>query len=182
MNKGLSQTQVEAEAFLQVVAGSDSTSTVLRSTLYLLIGTPIAYNKLRTEVDRSAQDGILKYSEAQKLPYLQACIWEGLRMYPPLGDLKTKLAPPTGETIKGHFFPGGTEVALNDESMCRNKDIFGNDADIFRPERWIDADPETKIKYRQTVDTAFGSGRFLCLGRHIAMMELHKTFAMVRTA
>ena len=184
VNKGLSQAQCEAEAFLQIIAGSDSTTTVLRSALYLLVGTPVAYMKLKAEIDGAVQDGkisspIAKFSETQRLPYLQACVWEGLRMYPPLGDLKAKLAPPDGETNKGIYIPGGTEVAVNDESMCRNKAIFGEDADLFRPERWIDVDTETKIKYRQTVDTVFGTGRFQCLGRHIAMMELHKTLAVV---
>jgi cytochrome P450 len=185
VKKGLSQKQCEAEAFLQVIAGSDSTTTVLRSTLWLLLGSPAAYTKLRSEVDdASSGDNIISYSQTQRLPYLQACVWEGLRMYPPLGDLKTKVAPAGGDTIKGIYFPPGVEVAQNDESMCRDKVVFGPDAEIFRPERWIeaDADPQKRIKYRQTVDTVFGTGRFQCLGRHIAMMELHKTLAhLIRT-
>jgi cytochrome P450 len=185
VSKGLSQTQCEAEAFLQVIAGSDSTTTVLRSTLYLLLGTPSAYAKLRSELNSALEDNrIPTYTETQRLQYLQACIWEGLRMYPPLGDLKTKVAPPDGDTIKGIYFPPGAEVALNDEAMCRDKVIFGEDSDLFRPERWIDvdADAEKRVKYRQTVDTVFGTGRFQCLGRHIAMMELSKTLAhLIRT-
>lgn len=105
-------------------------------------------------------------------------------MYPPLGDLKTKVAPLDGDTIKGIYFPPGTEVALNDEAMCRDKAIFGEDAELFRPERWIevDADAEKRVKYRQTVDAIFGTGRFQCLGRHIAMMELSKTLShLIRT-
>ena len=178
VNKGLSQTQCEAEAFLQVVAGSDSTTTVLRSTIWLLLGSPIAYAKLRSELDSYSSAGsIPTYAETQRLQYLQACIWEGLRMFPPLGDLKTKVAPSHGDTIKGISFPGGTELAVNDESMCRDRAVFGRDADLFRPERWVEADTETRVKYRQTVDTVFGSGRFQCLGRHVALMELSKTIA-----
>lgn len=181
VSKGLSQVQCEAEAFLQIIAGSDSTTTVLRSTLYLLVGTPQAYMKLKAEVDKGAAEGwsIAQHSQTQRMPYLQACIWEGLRLYPPLGDLKSKTAPAGGETIKGIYFPAGTEVAVNDEAMCRNTAIFGDDSDLFRPDRWMNVDAETKIRYRQTVDTVFGTGRFQCLGRHIAMMELHKTLATV---
>lgn len=178
VSKGLSRTQCEAEAFLQIIAGSDSTTTVLRSTLYLLLGTPVAYAKLRLELDGAFDAGsVPKYSATQRLPYLQACIWEGLRLYPPLGDLKCKVAPPRGDTIKGIFFPGGTEVAVNDESMCRNKAIFGHDAEVFRPDRWVEAEADVKMKYRRTVDTVFGTGRFQCLGRHIALMELSKTLS-----
>lgn len=185
IRKGLSQTQCEAEAFLQIIAGSDSTTTVLRSTLYLLVANPTAYNDLRREIDKtvggywSGPPRIIDYAQTQKMPYLQACIWEGLRMYPPLGDLKAKLAPPGGDTIKGIFFPEGTEVAINDESLCRNKAIFGDDADFYLPDRWMTENQERKVRYRQTVETIFGTGRFQCLGRHIAMMELHKTLAEV---
>jgi len=184
VSKGLSQLRCEAEAYLQIIAGSDSTTTVLRSTLFLLVGHPTAYSKLRSEIDTAVRDGrasypVMTYAEALKLPYLQACIWEGLRMYPPLFGLKAKLAPPGGETVKGIYFPAGVEVAVCDDAMCRRKDIFGADAHLFRPDRWLDADADTRVKFRQTVDTVFGSGRFMCLGRHIALMELHKALAEV---
>lgn len=186
VNKGLSQLRCEVEAFLQIIAGSDSTTTVLRSTMFLIMGSPSAYNKIQAEIDNAVLNErisypVVTYAEAQKLPYLNACIYEGLRMYPPLFGLKSKLAPPGGETIKGMFFPEGTEVGLCDDAMCRNPEIFGHDAHLFRPDRWMEVDAETKIRYKQVVDTVFGSGRFLCLGRHIAMIELHKAFVEVRS-
>lgn len=182
VSKGLTQLQCEVEANLQIIAGADSTTTVLRSTMFLLAGSPVAYGKLRAELDVATNDGTLsypvtRYSETLKLPYLQACIWEGLRMYPPLFGFKAKTAPLSGESIKGIYFPSGVDVAVCDDAMCRRKDIFGDDSHVFRPDRWIEADAETRVKYRQTVDTVFGSGRFQCLGRHIAMVELHKALA-----
>lgn len=184
INKGLSQVRCEVEANLQIVAGSDSTTTVLRSALYLLAGTPVAYTKVRAEIDLATSTGALSspvatYAEAQKLPYLTACLWEALRMYPPLFGLKTKLAPVGGDTVKGIHYPEGTEVGICDDAVCRNPLIFGADAHLFRPDRWILADHETRVKYQQTVNVVFGSGRFVCLGRHIAMMELHKALVEV---
>ena len=182
VEKGLTQVQCEVEAELQIIAGSDSTTTVLRSTMFLLIANPVAYNKLRAEIDTNAGNmsyPIVKYSEAQKLPYLIACLWEGLRVWPPLFGMKGKCSPPGGETFKGVFYPEGIEMSICDEAMCRNEEVFGKDAQVFRPERWIEADEETRKKYMRVVDSIFGSGRFLCLGRHIAMMELHKTFVEV---
>lgn len=183
INKGLTQVQCEAEANLQIIAGSDSTTTILQSTVFLLVGSPFAYNRLREELDGAAEltPATIKYSETLKLPYLQAVIWEGLRLFPPLFGLKAKIAPPGGDTIKGIYYPEGTEMSICDDALCRNTEIFGSDARLFRPERWIEADADKKIKYRQTVDSVFGSGRFQCLGRHIAMMELHKAIAEVRT-
>lgn len=181
VDKGLSQTQCEVEAFLQIIAGSDSTTTVVRSTMYLLAGNPTAYSKLRGEVDRAVAEGavshpVLTYAEAQRLPYLSACVWEGLRMYPPLFGLKSKISPPGGEQIKDYYFPEGTELGSCDYAFVRSREIFGEDAGLFRPDRWIEASQEQKIKFRYTVDTIFGSGRAQCLGRHIAFIELHKVF------
>jgi cytochrome P450 len=85
MAKGLDQLQCEAEANLQILAGSDSTTTVLRCTLYLLAGSPVCYGRLRAEVDRAIADGavshpVVTYAETEDLAYLRACIWEGMRM------------------------------------------------------------------------------------------------------
>lgn len=176
--QGLSQLQCEVEAQLQIVAGSDSTTTVLRSTLYTLVGTPSAYHKLQAELDAAdISHPVITHAEAQRLPYLQACVWEGLRLYPPFSGLTSKLSP--GETFKGVMYPEGTEVGVSFRAMCRRKDIFGDDAELFRPERWIEAGVEERVRLRQCVDAVFGSGRFLCLGRHVAMMELGKALAEV---
>jgi cytochrome P450 len=183
VEKGLSELQCEVEAELQILAGSDSTTTVLRCTLLLLTSTPAAYARLRAEVDEAAQSGSIsspiKYSEALKLPYLAACLWEGMRMYPPLFGLKGKYSPAGGENVNGVFYPEGIEMSICDEAMCRREDIFGPDSHIFRPDRWMEADEETRKRYTRVVDSIFGTGRFQCLGKHIAMMELHKTFVEV---
>ncbi|KAK4569667.1 hypothetical protein LTR86_003432 [Recurvomyces mirabilis] len=180
MDKGLTQEQCENEAHVQIIAGSDSTTTILRCTLFLLISNPVAYGKLRAEIDQAANDGslsypIANYASVQKLPYLSAALWEGLRMFPPLAGLKAKLAPPGGDTFKDVFYPEGTEVGLCDDAMCRKRETFGDDAQFYRPERWIEAGQEERVVFQRTVDSIFGTGRFQCLGRHIAMMELHKT-------
>lgn len=187
VEKGLSQLQCEVEAFLQIIAGSDSTTTNVRTTMYLLASNPTVYSKLRAEIDHAVSNGdisdpVITHTEAQRLPYLSACVWEGLRMFPPLFGLKSKIAPAGGEQVKDYFFPEGTEMGSCDWSFVRSKDIFGEDADLFRPDRWIEASQEQKVKFRYTVDTIFGSGRYQCLGRHIAFIELHKVFFEVSIA
>ncbi|SMY26881.1 unnamed protein product [Zymoseptoria tritici ST99CH_1A5] len=173
--KGLSQLQCEVEAFLQIAAGSDSTTTVLRSTLFLLASNPPAYARLRAEVDAAdTSRPVIKYTESLRLPYLQACIWEGCRLYPPLFGLKSKTSPPDGETIKGVYYPPGTEVAICDDAVMRNPDVFGERVDVFEPERFLVEDEEVRARRLRTVEVVFGSGRFLCLGRGIAMMEINK--------
>ena len=52
-------------------------------------------------------------SEARELPYLQACIKEGLRFFPPVTGLFDMVVPPEGDTFNGVFLPGGTEIGYH---------------------------------------------------------------------
>lgn len=72
----------------------------------------------------------------------------GNRLYPSLFGLKSKLAPPGGEHIKEYFFPEGTELGSCEYAFVRNEEVFGDDAEIFRPDRWIEASQGQKIKFR----------------------------------
>lgn len=183
--QGLTLEEAKTEVPIQILAGSDSTSTAFRMTMLYIVTNPRVYRALQTEIDTGVASGkissteVIKDSEARQLPYLQAVIWEGLRMCPPLFGLMTKVAPPGGETFKGTFFPNGVRVAASPASITHRKDIFGQDSHIFRPERWLEADETTHAKYLSTVDLIFGSGRFGCLGRSIAMLELNKVFVEV---
>jgi cytochrome P450 len=82
--------------------------------------------------------------------------------------------------VNGIFYPEGTEICVCPMGVGRRKDIFGEDADIFRPDRWTEADAAARNKYERATEVIFGSGRFTCLGKNIAMIELHKVFVEVR--
>ncbi|EME43023.1 hypothetical protein DOTSEDRAFT_89002 [Dothistroma septosporum NZE10] len=184
VDKGLSQVQCEAEAFLQIIAGSDSTTGVMRNVIWMLAGSPPTYARLRAEVDAAVEAGVtrpvVKYAETSKLPYLRAVVQETIRIFPPLFGLKSKVTL-SGDIFKGIYYPPGTEVCDCNEAVMRNKDVFGEDAEYFRPERLLEGDEVSRRTRQQTIDTSFGAGRFQCLGKHIAMMELHKaTFEMIR--
>lgn len=85
--------------------------------------------------------------------------------------------------MNGVYLPGSVEVAYNQHSTQRRKEFYGDDVDVFRPERWLDAAPERlsdggeKLgEMERTLELVFGTGRFGCLGRDVAMMELSKVF------
>jgi len=114
----------------------------------------------------------------------------------------SKLVP--FDLLEIDFFLGGIEVCHNAYTTQRRKEIYGPDADFFRPERWLEAAAEadqlndegeggevgdteerpamipTKssqsrlARMESTLELIFGSGRFGCLGRHIALIELDK--------
>ncbi len=85
------------------------------------------------------------YYEAQKMPYFQACMREALRMHPAVGQLLERVVPKGGATIDDIQLPPGTIVGINPWVAARDEAVYGYDADVFRPERWIDAD-EQRLK------------------------------------
>ncbi|KAI2618772.1 cytochrome P450 [Hypoxylon sp. NC1633] len=177
---GATKEEAIEELMLQVVAGTDSTAAGIRMTLLLLVTNPIAYNKLKSEIDNAILKGKvstpIRDTEARQLPYLQAVIKEGLRSFPVVTATFFKRVPKGGDIISGHFVPEGTEVGHNVLGVMRAKKYWGEDADVFRPERWLEADKETFEMMTDVVETLWGAGRFKCLGRSIAQMELNKVF------
>lgn len=188
MRHGLTQLECESEAILQIMAGSDSTAHALRTTFYHILTSPSAYARLMAEIETALQKGAVSYPviqnrEAQELPYLRACIMEGLRVFVPLNGVSPRIAPsPGGITHNGVYIPPGTEVGISIYSMMHREDIFGPDADTFRPERWFDKDTERLIARERVQEMVFGTGRTSCLGKDIAWMELRKVIFEASTS
>lgn len=193
VKNGLNQLELEGETMLQITAGSDSTASALRVTTHFISTSPPILERLLAEVKDAIADGrvsrpIIKNSEALGLPYLQACIKEGLRMYPPIAGMLAKMVPKGGAKIDVNgvekYAPGGTQIAWNSWGMMRNKEIFGPDAEIFRPERWLASDESEEmqkhmLRMNETLSLVFGYGRFGCLGKMVATMELNKALIEV---
>ena len=109
------------------------------------------------------------------MPYLQAIIYEGLRMRPPILGLFPKIVPPEESPIfHEKLLPPGTAVCMNMSSMLQSTALFGADADVFRPERFTEADEETRKQMELDVEMVFGYGSWVCAGKNIAMMDIAK--------
>ena len=181
---GLSQRECETEAVLNIMAGSDTTVTALRTIVLYIISNPRVYQKLQTELDTAAHKHLLtghfvKDSEARDLPYMQACIKEGLRVFPPSVGLMQKTAPKEGDVWNGVKIPGGTKIGYCAWGLHRNKEVFGADAETFRPERWIHVSGDRLLEMNRVVDLVFGSGKYACLGKPIVFLELRKIIVTV---
>jgi cytochrome P450 len=105
-------------------------------------------------------------------------IWEGIRMRPVVTYDHYRVVPPGGDTIAGIWVPGGTAIGHNHFGMMRNKRIFGDDVDVFRPERYLDQPNGEEMQ--RTVELVFGTGRWMCVGKQVALMKLNKIFWEVR--
>lgn len=164
-----------------VAAGSGTTSIALSALLYHILKNPSIYRKLQAEIDSHSPDGafdsskatLMSFVEAQALPYLSAVIKETFRVHPSTNFAAERIVPPQGHIICGEHVPGGTIVSVNPWVLHKNKDIFGLDSDIFRPERWLEGDIES-VKRMEGTLLHFGTGKYTCLGKNIALMEIYK--------
>jgi cytochrome P450 len=84
--------------------------------------------------------------------------------------------PPEGDTIHGYYVPGGTVIATNLSSLFKNKARFGEDTEVFRPERFLEVDEATCTEMKRNIDLSFGNGRWLCAGKTIAWLEINKIY------
>ncbi|KAI9048140.1 hypothetical protein LZ554_007935 [Drepanopeziza brunnea f. sp. 'monogermtubi'] len=162
-----------------VGAGSDTTAITLSSIMYHLLKYPETYKRLREEIDTAAKEGRIddpitfKQSQSE-LPYLQAVIKEALRVHPATGLPMQRIVPAEGANIAGHFIPGGSSVGINSWVAHRNQRVFGEDAEYWRPERWLDIEEQSRGGEVERYMLAFGMGSRTCIGKNISLLEMSK--------
>ncbi|KIY00865.1 uncharacterized protein Z520_03531 [Fonsecaea multimorphosa CBS 102226] len=163
--------------FDNIAAGSDTTALTLTSVFYYLLKSPVCLQKAVDEIESADKEGWLSeqvtWHEASKLSYLQACVKEAIRKFyfllvSPETDIDN-----CGTKLDGHYFPEGTTVGVNAWVTARNKEVYGEDCDSFRPERWLEASEE-QLAAMERANFAFGYGQRGCLGKNIALLETLK--------
>jgi cytochrome P450 len=184
MNDSLVMTMAVSMAF----AGSETTAISLSSVFYYLLKNPPCMAKLLSELDTKAKEGyfhdndhgLVTWTESQSLPYLDAVVKESFRLHPAAGLPLERIVPPSGIEIAGHFVKGGTIVGVSAWVVHRNREIFGEDVEVFRPERWLvdekkDREAEEKrIKDMGATMLQFGMGSRTCIGKNISLLEIYK--------
>ena len=169
---------IKAEILLVLLAGADTTGTSFQAMMYYILGTPGVYDTMMAEIDNATCKGLLsspvvQHSEvSDHLPYYIACMHEAMRLCPSAPNIFPRLVSEPGLDLHGKFAPPGTEITCNPWLLHRDKAMYGEDAEAFRPERWLEDEKKAKdyIKYNFT----FGYGSRVCLGKDVATVELYK--------
>ncbi|KAF6218600.1 hypothetical protein HO133_005951 [Letharia lupina] len=167
-----------------IAAGSDTTAILLRTTIYSLLSHPATLSRLLSELDSLPPSSVrtsTTFKQARSLPYLDACIKEAGRLHPPFGLPLERVVPPEGATVCRQRFTGGTVVGMSPWVVHRDQDVFGEDAGVWRPERWLDCDNEQRRRMEAGLLT-FGAGHRACIGKNISYLEVYKLIpSLLRT-
>ncbi|KAL9137787.1 MAG: hypothetical protein Q9175_000992 [Cornicularia normoerica] len=136
-----------------ISAGSDVTAISTSPVIYRLLKNPECKRKLVEQIDSQMREAKstkpVTLEQTKHMPYLQACLYEGLRLHPAVGMSLPRVTPPGGAQIDGRFIPEGTTIGANPWVVCRNFEAFGDYVEAFRPERWL------KTGDRADMDAAF---------------------------
>ena len=159
-----------------LLAGRDTTACLLSWTFRLLAAHPETQSKLRAEclaLPSFAAGSIPTKEEIKSMPYLEVVIREVLRLYPSV-PVNTREAVRTTTLPRGGGPDGqspvivrkGETVGYAVYTMHRSPEIYGSDANDFRPERWIEGEPNhVNIKQLGWGYLPFNGGPRICLGR-----------------
>ncbi|KAI1420292.1 cytochrome P450 [Xylaria sp. FL1777] len=160
---------------MSTISGAgDTTATTITAALFQLLQNPSHLNKLESELVGLPE--IPAYSDVSKLPYLNAVIKESMRTFSSATWPMERLVPAGGVTIAGMFFPEGTSVGCLPSAIHQNTKIYGEDAHVFRPDRWLTPDRE-RLRLMEAAHMGFSRGRRVCLGQSIAVMQMKKVIA-----
>lgn len=146
-----------------IAAGHETTASALLWTIYALSKSPAVQSRLRDEV-LALEPSMISAKAIDELPYLDNVIREALRVYSP--TLTVPWESLEDMTIAGVQIPKGTTVQVVPAMIQLNPEIWGADAEVFKPERW---DGETVSPFAMET---FSNGPRICPGKALALLNM----------
>ncbi|KAG2499504.1 hypothetical protein HYH03_002451 [Edaphochlamys debaryana] len=173
----MSDIQVISQVLTFLMASFDTISTTLANTAFLLATHPAAQDKVRAELAAVAEEELGSDEAAEKMPYLDACFKESMRLYPaaPMfwrdcnADVKLK---------NGMAIPAGTFVCCSNYNVHRDPDVFPQ-PESFVPERFLPDAAGALGATHPHAFLAFGSGARACVGQRLAWVVLRAALGSV---
>jgi cytochrome P450 len=159
--------------------GSDTAGYTLSYALWHVLNDPELHERLLVELDPifdAAAPEMPAMASLESAPLLSAIVKESLRCGPALPGRLPRIVPENAKTplvVDGQFVPPGTIVGMSPFTMHKDPQLWGPDAAEFRPERWLE--PQGPAKFSNIV--VFGKGARDCIGRPLAMAEIHAGLA-----
>ncbi|PCH44301.1 cytochrome P450 [Wolfiporia cocos MD-104 SS10] len=167
-----------------LLAGRDTTAGTLTFALYFLATHPNVLKRLREEIMiRVGSTRYPDFDDMKEMKYLRAFINETLRLFPAVpGNVrhsaKATVLPPTSTEGKPIYVPANCKVVYFTMSMQRSKDVWGPDAELFDPDRFLDDRVQKYLVSNPFNFIPFNAGPRICLGQQFAYNEM--SFFLIR--
>ncbi|CAL5038380.1 unnamed protein product [Urochloa decumbens] len=172
---GITTDDVIGECKLFYFAGMETTSVLLTWTMVVLSMHPEWQVRAREEVLRAFGTRTPEYDGLSRLKIVTMVLYEVLRLYTPLTALHRRTEAAT--ELGGVRYPAGVVLTLPLLCVHHDKDVWGNDADEFRPERFAEG------VFRASRDAPaffpFGWGPRTCVAQNFALLEAKMGLAMI---
>jgi cytochrome P450 len=169
----LTRSEIHGQTLLFILAGYDTVATVLSFTLFLLAKNPECCQKVQKEIDEKLHNESPTYDNVQGLLYLDMCINESMRMFPPGFILDRVCADDI--TIQGINIPKNMVVSIPVHAIHHDPEIWP-EPEKFQPERFSAENKESRYPY---AFLPFGHGPRNCVGMRLALLELKVALAYV---
>ncbi|KAL2062039.1 hypothetical protein VTL71DRAFT_6305 [Oculimacula yallundae] len=176
-DEGFSFQELVSHSSVLIVAGSETTASALSGITFNLLSNPSTLAKLIAEVRGAFKsDDEINGLQVAQLKYLQACITEGLRMFPPAPVGFPRVVPEGGDIIAGKWVPGGMVVNVSQLATFRSAQNFRN-PDSFVPERFLG--DEMYAEDSTIALNPFSLGPRNCIGKNLAYAEMRLIIAKI---
>ncbi|KAJ6438213.1 putative pyridine nucleotide-disulfide oxidoreductase RclA [Purpureocillium lavendulum] len=176
-NEQLDFEVVHGTARSLLLAGAETTATMLCGVTFLLLTNPQVLHRVKEEV-RSAfsSEKEITLATVKNLTYTPACLKEALRLYPPIPVGLPRYTPPGGAVIAGNAVPENTVVYVPHVAMYRSPTHWTNPHQ-YRPERFL-GDAEYSKDDLEALQP-FSVGPRSCIGMNLAFAEMNLILARI---
>ena len=160
----LSREEIKAQAGGYIIAGTDTTAVTGTYLIWSICQNPAVKAKFLDAIRDLPE--VPTNDDLRAITYLDHLIDETLRLYGAAPAPLPRSVPTGGRTLAGHYVPEGMTVSPVAYVLHRNREILPN-PELWVPERW-----ENATKEMRDASYAFGGGSRICIGMHLAKMEL----------
>ncbi|KAJ5421827.1 Oxoglutarate/iron-dependent dioxygenase [Penicillium cf. griseofulvum] len=180
--EGIPLSDIEDQLVSDVLGGPYALATTLSHLVTTMAKHPQAVQRAQKEIDNAFSQQTLStpsptYTECCALPYVDSCVREAMRITATASP-RWRCSPDRPLRLLDWDVPPGTAVATSPFTISTHPRLYGDNAEEFVPERWLEASEE-QLRVWNAYDAHWGFGYRKCPGRHIGVLVLYKTLVTI---